>query len=98
MYRSLFLARVNSASMSLPLPILSSKIKTSLGTVRSEKVLANSSRGYLIMNSGRDGGIKEDRLTLAELKNLLPEFEIFDEKPLTAPQNYVIVWGHMGSI
>ena len=50
------------------------------------------------MNSGRDGGIKEDRLTLEELKDLLPEFEIFDEKPLTAPQNYVIVWGHTGSI
>ncbi len=63
-----------------------------------EKVLVNSARGYLIMNSGRDGGIKEDRLTLDELEKLLPKFEIFEEKPSSAPQNYVIVWGHMGSI
>ena len=75
-----------------------SELPASLQKKYIEKVLANSSRGYLIMNSGRDGGIKEDRLTLAELKDLLPEFEIFDEKPLTAPQNYVIVWGHTGSI
>jgi hypothetical protein len=63
-----------------------------------EKVLVNSARGYLIMNSGKDGGITKDRLTLAELEKLLPKFEIFDEKPLSAPQNYVIVWGHTGSI
>jgi len=63
-----------------------------------EKVLGNSARGYLIMNSGKDGGITKDRLTLAELEKLLPKFEIFDEKPLSAPQNYVIVWGHTGSI
>lgn len=63
-----------------------------------EKVLVNSARGYLIMNSGKDGGITKDRLTLAELEKLLPKFAIFDEKPLSAPQNYVIVWGHTGSI
>lgn len=66
-----------------------------------EKVLSNSERGYLIMNSGRGNHTGEgegNRLTLSELEALLPKFELFDEKPLTSPHNYVIAWGHNGSL
>lgn len=61
-----------------------------------EKVLKQSQRGYLIMNSGRTNhsGRSDGKLTLEELRNLLPEFEILEEIPNTGPDNYVIVWGH----
>ena len=64
-----------------------------------EKVLANSKRGYLIMNSGGESdhfvkGLNKNRLRLSELEALLPKFEIKDENPLTSPHNYLIVWGH----
>lgn len=61
-----------------------------------EKVLSKSERGYLIMNSGRTNhsGRSDGKLNLTELRDLLPEFEILEEKPNTGPDNYVIVWGH----
>jgi hypothetical protein len=46
------------------------------------------------MNSGKENSVfKEDKLSLLELKERLPMFEILDERPLTAPDNYIIVWG-----
>ncbi len=60
-----------------------------------DKVLSRSKRGYLTMNSGLSdhAGRESEKLTLDELKNLLPPFEIFEEKPY-AKHNYIIVWGH----
>jgi hypothetical protein len=47
------------------------------------------------MNSGlADSAFTGDKLSLQELRGLLPRFEIFDEVPLTAQNNYLIVWGH----
>ena len=69
-----------------------------------EKVLQNSKRGYLTMNSGRTGDhaekgkINPNRLRLNELEKLLPDFEVFDEVPLTSEHNYLIVWGHNNSL
>ena len=66
-----------------------------------EKVLSHSERGYLIKNPGGQkytGGGEENRLTLSELEALLPKFELFTEKPLTSPHNYVMAWGHNGSL
>jgi putative sugar O-methyltransferase len=65
-------------------------------TTYIRKVLKQSSRGYLTMNSGLSdhAGREDAKLSLDELKTMLPEFEIFEEKPLTAPHNYIIVWGH----
>jgi hypothetical protein len=59
-------------------------------------IFKNSHRGYLIMNSGRTdiSGRSFGKYTLEELKELLPAFEVFEESPLTGPDNYVIVWGH----
>ena len=60
------------------------------------KVLGKSQRGYMIMNSGlkNETGRSNGKLTLDELRNLLPKFEVIDEDPNTGPDNYVIVWGH----
>lgn len=58
------------------------------------KVLRNSKNGYLIMNSGvgnitgRSGG----KMSLEYIKSKLPNVEIFHERPLTGPDNYLIVW------
>jgi hypothetical protein len=61
-----------------------------------EKVLNKSERGYLIMNSGmtNQSGRSDGKLTLEELRGILPKFEIFEEIPKTGPDNYVIAWGH----
>lgn len=59
-----------------------------------EKIFSRSQRGYLTMNSGQpNSAFQQDKLTLSELKSLLPKFNIIDEKPLTHPGNYIIVWG-----
>ena len=60
-----------------------------------DKVLSRSKRGYLIMNSGQGNtGRSKGKLTLDELRRLLPTFEILPEEPRTSPDNYLIVWGH----
>ena len=46
------------------------------------------------MNSGLGNDRSFGKLNLAELTELLPEFKIIEEEPLTADQNYIIVWGH----
>lgn len=63
-----------------------------------EKILITSKRGYLTMNSGLG---KTDRsrgkLSLDDLRNALPPFEVLPEEPLTGPENYIIVWGHQSA-
>ena len=60
-----------------------------------EKILANSAKGYLTMNSGLKGSAFEiDKLSIEDLRAKLPPFEVFDEFPLTHRRNYIIVWGH----
>jgi hypothetical protein len=63
-----------------------------------EKIISRSIRGYLTMNSGlNDSLFKNNRLSVDDLRRHLPEFEIVAENPLTAPDNYIIVWGHKNS-
>lgn len=60
-----------------------------------EKILSRSRRGYLTMNSGLPhSAFKEDKLSIVQLGDMLPRFEVLDENPLTYPGNFVIVWGH----
>jgi putative sugar O-methyltransferase len=57
-----------------------------------EKVVLNSARGYITWNSWSSshlGGYK-----LADLVRLIPNSQIFPEKPLTGQENAIIVWGH----
>jgi hypothetical protein len=60
-----------------------------------EKVLLKSKRGYLTMNSGLGNGVFENRLRIDDLRKYLSNIEIIEEKPLTAPDNYIISWGRV---
>ncbi len=72
-----------------------SELPSSLQKLYIRKILLNSQRGYLTMNSGLPNSTyKEDKLTLADLKDFLPSFEVADEHPLTSEGNYIMVWGH----
>jgi hypothetical protein len=72
-----------------------SELPSTLQRVYIKKILSKAKRGYLTMNSGlADSAFTGDKLSLQELRGLLPRFEIFDEVPLTAQNNYLIVWGH----
>lgn len=61
-----------------------------------KKVLSKSSKGYLTMNSGKRRGVSEAfrKLSLKELKEVLPDCEVIEEHPLSSPFNYIILWGH----
>jgi putative sugar O-methyltransferase len=63
-------------------------------------VLANSTRGYLIMNSGKlnETGRSKGKLHLSEIRSILPDTKVLPEIPLTGPDNYVLTWGSAGTI
>lgn len=58
------------------------------------KVISGSKRGYLTMNSGTGSDRSDGKLTLEELRDLLPSFEVFENPPHVSPFHYIIVWGH----
>jgi hypothetical protein len=63
-----------------------------------KKIISKASKGYLTMNSGiGNSRPTSSRLSINELRELLPAFDIVDENPITAPDNYIIVWGHRKS-
>lgn len=72
-----------------------SELPAKLASKYVEKVLSKARRGYLTMNSGR-GTTERNRckLSIEDYHNLLPGFEIKEEHPRTAPDNYILVWGH----
>lgn len=70
-----------------------SELPRELQIIFINKVLSQSRRGYLTMNSGISGTRSIGKLSLDELRKLLPKFEIFEEVPLTSPHNYIIIWG-----
>jgi hypothetical protein len=59
-----------------------------------QKVLSRSQRGYLTMNTGKNESTDGNKLSLARLRELLPAFEVLKEDPLTARDNYIIIWGN----
>jgi putative sugar O-methyltransferase len=70
-----------------------SELPKPLQLIYVKKVLSRSSRGYLTMNSGRGGHWDQNKLSVDELREFLPDFRVIDEIPLTAERNYIIVWG-----
>jgi putative sugar O-methyltransferase len=70
-----------------------SELPAALQRTYIEKVLSRAKRGYLTMNSGLGGSFQEGKLTIDDLRGLLPKFEIIDERPLTGSYNYIIAWG-----
>ena len=72
-----------------------SELPSTLQRVYIKKVILMSKRGYMTMNSGREvSAFSEDKVSLSELKELLPDFEVLPERPSSHPGNYIIVWGH----
>ena len=72
-----------------------SELPSKLQRLYCTKILSKSARGYLTMNSGKPNSIfQDDKLTLNELAEILPEFEILEELPQGHVGNYIIVWGH----
>jgi hypothetical protein len=67
-----------------------SELPSHLQRTYIKKVLSNSKRGYLTMNSGRGSSRDEGKLSIDELRELLPSFEIHEEKPQTASNNYAL--------
>lgn len=73
-----------------------SELPSNLQRMYIEKILSKSRRGYLTMNSGLKNSVfNRDKLSIEELKQLLPKFEIIKEQPLTANANYIIIWSHI---
>jgi putative sugar O-methyltransferase len=58
------------------------------------KVLVNSKNGYLIMNTGMGNitGRSRGKMSLEYIKSKIPNVEIYNERPLTGPDNYLIIW------
>ena len=71
-----------------------SELPTDVQKVYIRKVLSKSLRGYLTMNSGLGCPRSRGKLSLSELRDELPNFEVFEESPLTSDYNYIICWGH----
>lgn len=57
--------------------------------------LARSTKGYLIMNSGKSNetGRSLGKLDISEIRSYLPPSKLLPEIPLTSPDNYVLTWG-----
>lgn len=63
-----------------------------------EKVLIHSNSGYLTMNSGLFEENLGNKMSLKEIKEYVPNLEIYTEEPKTGPNNYIIVWGNKGKL
>ncbi len=61
-----------------------------------EKLLTQSPKGYMIMNSGKSNltGRSNGKITFEELKAAIPSLQSGLEIPNTGPDNYVVYWGH----
>lgn len=64
-----------------------------------EKIARNAKCGYLTMNSGMSNitGRSIGKLLLSDFLSLIPGAEVFPERPLSGPDNYLLLWGHKNS-
>jgi putative sugar O-methyltransferase len=60
-----------------------------------DKVISRANSGYMIMNSGmhNETGRSLGKLSYKEIQKFLPNSHLLVEKPLSSPDNYIIVWG-----
>ena len=59
-----------------------------------EKIISKCKKGYMTMNSGLGKTSRSsNKLTIDQLRQNLPLFEILPEEPSSGPENYIIVWG-----
>jgi len=71
-----------------------SELPKKLQEVYLDKVLKRAKNGYLLMNSGRTNlsGRSSGKLTIDEIRRVIPNIEIFEETPSTGPDNYLLIW------
>lgn len=71
-----------------------SELPRNLQKIYLNRILKHSKNGYLIMNSGRSNltGRSIGKITIEEIREAIPNIEIFDESPLTGPDNYLLIW------
>jgi len=95
-YRTTTLNRFDSRSARFNLAISNyafSELPKKLQLKYISKVLGKAERGYMTMNSGKNGA-DESRMSIAEIREHFPDLEILSEVPLTAADNYILVWGN----
>lgn len=72
-----------------------SELPTTVQLAYLRKVVSRSAAGYMTMNSGREGAaFTNGHLSVAELRQHLPQSEIIEEHPRSAPGGYIVLWGH----
>ncbi len=72
-----------------------SELPRELQDIYLKKVILNSKSGYMIMNTGNDinADIVTSRYKASELLNIIKSSRIIEETPLSAKDNYIIIWG-----
>jgi putative sugar O-methyltransferase len=70
-----------------------SELRRTVQEMYLERVIQRCKRGYITWN--RLSELELDGLTLEELLQRLPGAVVFDEVPLTAEGNCIVVWGHL---
>jgi putative sugar O-methyltransferase len=61
-----------------------------------EKIMTNARSGYMMMNTGLTN--ESDRINVEQLISIFPDVSLFEEEPLTANNNYILVWGALNKL
>jgi len=93
-YKTGVINHVNNMSFDLVISNYAfSEMPARLQLIYAKKIMAESKSGYLTMNSGLGGLRSAGKLSVSELRSILPEFYLFEEEPITSPDNFIIAWG-----
>jgi putative sugar O-methyltransferase len=59
-----------------------------------DKVILKARRGFMLMNSGKSDatGRSDGKISVEELRRIIPNLRELPEIPLTSPDNYLLVW------
>ena len=73
-----------------------SELPRGVQTEYAQKILTNSTRGYMIMNSGLKNATprSDGKINCKELEKMVSGISIVKEIPITGVDNYVVIWNH----
>lgn len=72
-----------------------SELPKNLQITYIKKVLSKSKRGYITMNSGLGGDFSENKLSIFEIMDFIPNIKLLEEEPKTYKFNYIAVWDNI---